>query len=81
VIFAAIVVAPAAFRRLQGPTFRIVLPLMFLLFYGAGVVVLANTAHHGGRLVHELGVQALMTPAAAPVEKEADQSLKGLRTP
>lgn len=79
-VFAAIVVAPAAFRRLQGPAFRITLPLVFLLFYGAGVVVLANTAHNGGRLVHELGVQALMapapSPAAEPVEKEAVQSLK-----
>lgn len=79
-VFASIVVAPAAFRRLQGAAFRITLPLVFLLFYGAGVIVLANTAHNGGRLVHELGVQALMAPspppAAEPVEKEAAQALK-----
>jgi uncharacterized membrane protein len=79
-VFASIVVAPAALRRLQGAAFRITLPLVFLLFYGAGVVVLANTAHNGGRLVHELGVQALMAPspapAAEPVEKEAAQALK-----
>ncbi len=80
IVFAAIVAAPVVFRRLQGPAFRIVLPLAFLLLYGAGVVVLANTAHNGGRLVHELGVQALMapspSPAAEPVEKEAARSLK-----
>ncbi|MGE5414044.1 MAG: DUF2231 domain-containing protein [Syntrophomonadaceae bacterium] len=77
-VFAAIVVAPAAFRRLQGPAFRITLPLVFLLFYGAGVVVLTHTAHNGGRLVHELGVQALMppSPAAEPVAREAVRSLK-----
>jgi uncharacterized membrane protein len=79
-VFAAIVIAPAAFRRLQGAAFRIILPLVFLFFYGAGVVVLANTAHNGGRLVHELGVQALMapapSPAAEPLEREASRSLK-----
>lgn len=32
----------------------------FLLFYLAGIMVLANTAHQGGRLVHEFGVQAAM---------------------
>ena len=31
VIFAAIVAAPAMLRRLQGPAFRVVLPLVFLL--------------------------------------------------
>lgn len=76
VLFAAIVVAPAAFRRLESPTFRVVLPLVFLLCYGEGVVVLVNTAHNGGRLVHELGVQALMSPGTEPVETRADQSLK-----
>ncbi len=77
-VFAGIVAAPAAFRQLRGAAFRIVLPLFFLLFYGAGVVVLAHTAHNGGRLVHELGVQALMapSPAAEPVEKEAALPLK-----
>ncbi len=82
-IFAAIVVAPTAFRRLQGQMFRVVLPLVFLLCYGAGVLVLANTAHNGGRLVHELGVQALMAPSPAtePVEGEAIQSLKGHGAP
>ena len=62
VIFAAIVTVPAAMQRLQGRMFRIVLPLAFLVCYGGGLVFLANTAHNGGRLVHELGVQALMSP-------------------
>ena len=54
----------------------------FLLFYLAGVVVLANAAHQGGRLVHELGVQAAMnkgagvtqtgTEKAAPATKDDD---------
>jgi uncharacterized membrane protein len=80
-VFAAIVVAPAAFRRLRGPAFQVVLSLVFLLCYGAGVVFLANTAHNGGRLVHELGVQALMPPGPEPVETRADRSSPGPRTP
>ena len=62
VIFAAIVIAPSVIRRLRNRTFRIFLPLGFLLVYAVGVLFLANTAHNGGRLVHELGVQALMAP-------------------
>ncbi len=34
--------------------------------YGAGTIVLANTAHNGGRLVHELGVRSLMPAAPLP---------------
>lgn len=60
VIFAAIVVVPAFVRRLQTRAVTVVLSLVFLVCYGAGVIVLVNTAHNGGRLVHELGVQALI---------------------
>lgn len=37
--------------------------VLFLLIYSGGALNLANTAHNGGRLVHELGVRAFM-PAA-----------------
>lgn len=44
----------------------IVIPLnlAFLLFYSSGAVLLMNTAHQGGRLVHEFGVRAVMSPTA-----------------
>lgn len=50
---------------------------LFLAIYGAGALTLANTAHNGGRLVHELGVRALMPPppqavATATVRSEDD---------
>jgi uncharacterized membrane protein len=81
-VFAVIVLAPAAFRRLrEGRVFPTVLPLLFLLLYGVGLVLLANTAHNGGRLVHELGVQALMAPGPQPVEKEAALPGKPFGTP
>jgi uncharacterized membrane protein len=40
---------------------------VFLALYAVGAVNLANTAHNGGRLVHEFGVRALMphAPGAA----------------
>jgi uncharacterized membrane protein len=38
---------------------------VFLGAYGAGALVLLNTGHEGGRLVHEFGVRAIMGPAPA----------------
>lgn len=45
---------------------KIMIPLClgFLLFYSAGLILLVNTAHEGGRLVHEFGVRATTTSAA-----------------
>jgi uncharacterized membrane protein len=67
-ILAAIIFAPKAFQKLSGRLLlSTVLPLLFLLFYGAGVLLLANTAHNGGRLVHEFGVRAMVGPSNDPV--------------
>jgi uncharacterized membrane protein len=58
-LFAALTFVPPAvkrpFRRLTGT----IVALIFLLIYGAGTLLLANAAHQGGRLVHELGVRGL----------------------
>jgi uncharacterized membrane protein len=70
-IFAAIVFAPKVFRNLPGRLVTTALPLVFLLFYGAGMLLLASTAHNGGRLVHEFGVKAMLGPASSPVTGEA----------
>jgi len=70
-IFAAIVFAPKVFRKLPGKLVTTALPLVFLLFYGAGMLLLANTAHNGGRLVHEFGVKAMLGPSPSPVSGEA----------
>ena len=67
VIFAAIMFAPMAFQKLSGRLISTALPLVFLLFYGVGVLLLTNTAHNGGRLVHEFGVRAMVPPSAVPV--------------
>lgn len=79
-VFAVIVVAPLLFKKELGRKFLIPLNLAFLLFYVAGVVVLVNTAHQGGRLVHEFGVLAMTRPAG-PVgsadRRQAEQKRDG----
>ena len=42
--------------------FSRVLPLSFLVFYAVGIIFLVNTADRGGRMVHELGVHAMISP-------------------
>jgi uncharacterized membrane protein len=66
-IYAAILFAPKAFQKLSGRLVSTVLPLVFLFFYGVGVLLLTNTAHNGGRLVHEFGVRAMVAPSPVPV--------------
>ena len=65
-IFAAIIFGPMALQKLSGRLVSTVLPVVFLLFYGVGVLLLTNTAHNGGRLVHEFGVRAMVAPSPVP---------------
>jgi uncharacterized membrane protein len=58
VIFAAILFLPRLLKRELTTAVARILPVAFLLLYGAGTIVLVNTAHNGGRLVHELGIHA-----------------------
>jgi uncharacterized membrane protein len=41
------------------------LPLIYLVLYVAGAVLLVQTAHRGGQLVHEFGVHANVSGQAA----------------
>ena len=70
-IFAAIMFAPKVFQKLSGRLVSTVLPLVFLLFYGVGVLLLTNTAHNGGRLVHEFGVRAMVAASPVPLAGSA----------
>jgi uncharacterized membrane protein len=60
-IFAAILFAPSLFKKTLSHRITVAVVSAFLLFYLAGSVVLINTAHNGGRLVHEFGVRAIMS--------------------
>ena len=67
-VFASILFVPRAFKMRPTRATSTVLPLVFLIFYATGVISLANTAHHGGRLVHELGVRVPMRPGTVAIE-------------
>lgn len=62
-VFATILILPAFIGHDRARLFSTTLPLLFLLAYGAGSILLANTASQGGKLVHELGVSAAVEPA------------------
>ena len=67
-IFASILFVPRVFKGQPTRATSTLLPLIFLVFYATGIITLANTAHQGGRLVHELGVHAQMQPGEATGE-------------
>ena len=59
-ILLGIVALPIALRRKDSRLFSTLLPVTFLALYSVGAVFLVNTAHQGGRLVHEFGVHAML---------------------
>jgi uncharacterized membrane protein len=64
-VFAVMVLVPTFLRWEPSPILHRMLSLVFLMSYVAGTMVLVNTAHGGGRLVHELGIHA-----SAPVSPQ-----------
>lgn len=60
VLFAAITLGPSLLKREMKRPLALALYAGFLVLYAAGAITLANTAHNGGRLVHEFGIRALM---------------------
>lgn len=65
IVFAAVVFGPGLLKgRIKRPV-SVAAHAIFMLVFLGGTVLLANTAHEGGRLVHEFGVQAMVTPSAA----------------
>lgn len=57
-------VAPRLLHRQEDRVFSTFLPLAFLALYSVGILFVANTAHAGGRLVHDFGVHAIV-PASS----------------
>ncbi len=55
-------------RHVESRLFSTYLPLTFLVLYSVGVLFLINTAHAGGRLVHEFGVHAILPDAGGQAE-------------
>jgi uncharacterized membrane protein len=61
VIFVALIAVPGLLKRADTRLTTTILPLAFLVLYTAGALLLVNTAHNGGRLVHEFGVRAMVS--------------------
>ncbi len=57
-------VLPRILRRQETRLSTTLLPLAFLALYAVGAIFLVNTAHAGGRLVHEFGVHAMVPEAS-----------------
>ena len=53
-------------KKPVGPGVRAGVLGAYLVVYAPGLLVLANTAHEGGRLVHEFGVHAPLAGAGQP---------------
>jgi uncharacterized membrane protein len=65
VIFLALLAVPWLLKRADTRLTTTILPLAFLVLYSAGALLLVNTAHNGGRLVHEFGIRAMVTSPPA----------------
>ena len=74
-IYGAILAAPALLKRPLARKVEIPLHGAFVILYAAALLLLVNTAHRGGLLVHEYGVRAMLVAAkpAAPAP-DAGQS-------
>jgi uncharacterized membrane protein len=72
VIFGVIVFAPAVLKKNIERRSDLALHVAFLILYGAGAVVLTNTAHQGGQLVHAFGVHALTASGESALPAPAE---------
>ena len=71
--------APKVLRREEDRIFTTLLPMAFLALYSVGVLFLVNTAHAGGRLVHEFGVHA-MVPSTSEGPLSSTEEAESART-
>ncbi len=74
-LYAAITVLPLGLKSLARPVYIRAANAVFLVLLLGGDVLLANVAHQGGVLVHQLGVHAVVAgpgPAAADARPERD---------
>lgn len=79
VLFGAMLYAPKLLKFDIGRKYQAVGLAIFLFFYASGMVMLVNTAHQGGMLVHQYGVHALVAapdsnnpPPATPTGEQGD---------
>ncbi len=84
VLYTVALTLPLWFKRLAHPGYRLVTNGAVLVLTAASAVLVANVAHQGGMLVHQLGVHALVPPpgasaAATPAPSAEDERGRGGR--
>jgi len=67
VVLAIIVIGPLFLKKPLTRSVTIPVQIVFLATYLLGTTYLADTAHHGGMLVHEFGVHAMVAPSDQPI--------------
>lgn len=60
IVYAAILFLPYFIKKEINPLFKQGLLIFFLIAYLLSALVLMNTAHYGGQLVHRFGIHALL---------------------
>ncbi len=60
VLFAALIFLPGLLRRPLSPKISVVATSVFLIVYLVAGLLVANTGHLGGRLVHQYGVKSVV---------------------
>ncbi len=77
VVYAALIVLPWGVEKWRGRPIPIrpwlAALILYLAVYGIALLLLANTAHLGGRLVHEFGVRAQFKSGAPPQQVEKSE--------
>lgn len=76
ILFAVIVFLPPLLRPRPRRVAVVVAYGLFLVIYLGGMLTLVKTAHEGGRLVHEFGIQALLP---LPETGDAHDEAQGTR--
>ena len=77
ILFAVLLAMDWFWKRSGSRLTSTVLPLCFLMVYSLGTLLLVNTAHHGGRLVHELGVKSIVAGASSGALNPANAPQSG----
>lgn len=80
-LYAAVTVLPLGLKSLARPVYVRAANAVFLVLLLGGDVLLANVAHQGGVLVHQLGVRAIVAgpapaSAAATMPAPADEEAR-----
>ena len=60
ILFLFILLLPKILKREIKPAINLLIIALFMVIYFIGIISIANTAHQGGILVHQLGVKSII---------------------